>query len=174
MRKSCCWFETTRWSVLRAFWHEDTRIERYLQHGNVYRALEQTSILKSVWNYSVKGHLFILKISLFVAQHQNKNVLVWLSLSTWMKYMVVLKGAKTHIIKIKHIFIVCPYLRESRSLQWLKWIWSEQGHPLRLLSFLGRLWSANRIVSERSLHLFSSEVSRPPAMHSLEFTRCVI
>lgn len=28
---------------LRAFWHEDTRIDGYLQHGNVYRALEQTS-----------------------------------------------------------------------------------------------------------------------------------
>lgn len=39
---------------------------------------------------------------------------------------------------------------------------SEQRRPPRLPSSLSRLWSANRIVSERSLHLFSSEVSRPP------------
>lgn len=45
------------------------------------------------------------------------------------------------------------------------WEWnvvSERRRPPCLPSSLSRLWSANSIVSERSLHLFSSEVSRPP------------
>lgn len=57
------------------------------------------------------------------------------------------------------LFLSVP-ARECRFL-W-EWNVSERRRPPCLPSPLSRLWSANSIVSERSLHLFSSEVSQPP------------
>lgn len=57
------------------------------------------------------------------------------------------------------LFLSVP-ARKCRFL-W-EWNVSERRRPACLPSSLSRLWSANSIVSERSLHLFSSEVSRAP------------
>lgn len=72
---------------------------------------------------------------------------------------LLMKHKLTIKIRVEVFVYMCVWMRETGI--WLE-VLSEQEHPRCLLSSLSRLWSASSIVSERSLHLFSSEVSRPP------------